>query len=158
MFAKSAEKTLVLESLFNKVKGDFCTGFFQSICEIFKNTFFKEHFPWLLLIFMSFTSLLRLLEKHNALQLPFSIFFCFSATFFTEYQGIRSKKVLYRSLNSYRNSVICYYKRRFFWSILFLNQSQRREMPPETTSKIQAPVYLYIIKIARAPFTLERNI
>ena len=36
--------------------------------------------------------LLRLLEKHNALQLFFSVLFCFSATFFWEYRGIWSKK------------------------------------------------------------------
>ena len=36
--------------------------------------------------------LLRLLEKHNVLHLSFSVFFCFSATFFLEYRGIRSIK------------------------------------------------------------------
>ena len=48
-------------------------------------------------------TLLRLLEKQNALHLPvFSIFFLTTA--FPEYQGIRYKKSRY-------NSIICWYKR-----------------------------------------------
>ena len=55
--------------------------------------------------------LLRLLEKHNALQLPFSIFFfSFYATSLPEYWGIRREKVLYTPLNSCYNSVICCFK------------------------------------------------
>ena len=64
--------------------------------------------------------LLRLLEMHNTFQLLFFFFFCFSATFFPEYWGSWGKKVLYGPSNSYYNSVIGYYKRKFIWSILFL--------------------------------------
>ena len=74
--------------------------------------------------------LLRLLEKHNALQLHFSVFFCFSATFFPEYRAIQSKKYFtdQRSANAIELFACCY-KRKFFWSILFLNKSQRRGIP-----------------------------
>ena len=45
------------------------------------------------------------------------------AHFFPEYRGIRSKNI-FNPANSQHNSVICHYRRKFFWSIFFfLNKS-----------------------------------
>ena len=43
-------------------------------------------------------------------------------------RGIRSKKIFYRPSCSWYNPVICCYKWKFFWSILFLNKSQRSHL------------------------------
>ena len=43
-------------------------------------------------------------------------------------RGIRSKKIFYRPSGSWYNPVICCYKWKFFWSILFLNKSQRSHL------------------------------
>ena len=44
-------------------------------------------------------SFLRLLEKHNALQLPFAVFFCFSVTFFFGISGNSEQKIFDRPSN-----------------------------------------------------------
>ena len=63
--------------------------------------------------------LLRLLVKHNVLELSFSPLF-FSTTF-PEYRGIRSKKIFYRPSNNQYNSVFVAIKGNisgllFFWT------------------------------------------
>ena len=54
---------------------------------------------------------------------------CFFCRTFVEYRGIRGKKIFYRPSTSYYNSVIYCYKKNFLWFVLFLNMSQRREIP-----------------------------
>lgn len=49
--------------------------------------------------------------------------FSFFCTTFLEYGGIRSKKIFYTPSNSYYNSFICCYERKFFLFIL-LNKPQ----------------------------------
>ena len=44
------------------------------------------------------------------------------AHFFPEYRGIRSKNT-FNPANSQHNSVICHYRRKFFWAIFFSEQS-----------------------------------
>ena len=46
--------------------------------------------------------------------------------FFRNIGEFGAKKSLYTPMNSQDNSVICCDKRKFFWSVLFLNKSQRR--------------------------------
>ena len=60
----------------------------------------------------------RLLEKHNSIRLPFSPYSSFLPQIF---QNIGE----FGPSSSSYNSVICCYKRKFFWSIL-LNKSQQR--------------------------------
>ena len=69
-------------------------------------------------------SFLHLLAKHRALQLPCYLFSSLVETSL-EYRRICSKKMFYKLLNSYCNSVNCCYKTRFFRSILLLSKSQQ---------------------------------
>ena len=60
-------------------------------------------------------NLLSLLEKYNALQLLFCIFFCFSTTFFLEYWEIWSKKNFLEAIEQLiQFSYLLLYKRKFF--------------------------------------------
>ena len=48
---------------------------------------------------------------------------------FQKIEEFRAKKKFHRPSNSWYNSNICCYKRKFFWSNLFLDQLQRRKIP-----------------------------
>ena len=66
--------------------------------------------------------------KRVTLQLPvfFLLFFCQP---YPEYQGIRSKKLFYRPLNSQYSSVVCSYRKETSLVYSFSEQSQRRVIP-----------------------------
>ena len=70
----------------------------------------------------------------------------FLSTTFTECRGIRSKIIFYRPSNSYDSSVICSYKRKFLWSILFVNKSQRSGFAQKLLDKWS---HLFICKLLK---------
>ena len=61
-----------------------------------------------------------------------------------------AKKIFRRPSNSQYNSAICYYKRKFFWSILFLNMSLQRGIPQRLLNKCS---HLCIYKLLKQTFS-----
>ena len=48
---------------------------------------------------------------------------------FSRISGKSEQKIFYRPSNNWYNSVSCFHERKFSWSILFLNMSQRSGIP-----------------------------
>ena len=102
--------------------------------------------------------LLLLRETHNTLQLPVFFFFSFFSFFcqpYSEYRGIRSKKLFYRPLNSLYNSVICSYKKEISQVYSFSEQVTAKGNSPkdQTVSSGQKPAYTVKILISEiVPF------
>ena len=55
--------------------------------------------------------------------------------FFRNIGEFAAKKKFHRPINNEHNQVICHYKRRFLWSILFLSKSQQRVIPQRLIDK-----------------------
>ena len=84
-----------------------------------------------------------------------------SLPFFPEYRWISSKKIFHRPTNNEHSSVICHYKRTFFWSILFLSKSQQRGTPQRLLDKCNSLLIWISLKqsdmaIAPCDFGLRR--